>query len=231
LTEGLIKIENSNYDFSGNKLLLFAGDNFIGKKIIEFAEEKEMDIYIIDLKEHKNSELEEDYGDHYFVLESLKSEDLERIMFRFSKEKIKFDYLIFNYYFDKLRAKKNAFSSEKWDQLLEDWTLNCYLIFKNIYPFLNKDQKNRIVYFNSARGYTGDDCTAPGGDIIEAGLAGALTGVMTSIAREIIPEGVSVNSIALSDNYQDKWLKIKWVLTLWLSGIAEYSCAETITIS
>lgn len=186
---------------------------------------------MIDLKKEKNNEFERKYGDHYLTYESLQSDDLEKIMLYFSKENIKFDYLILNYYFKKLRAEKKEFSAVGWDQLLEEWILNNFLIFKNIYPFLEKEKKSKVIYFNSGRGYTGDNCTVVGGDIIEAGLAGGLTGMMTSIAREIIPEGVSVNSIALPDNYKKKWDKIKWVLTLWMSGIAEYSCAETIKIS
>jgi len=212
-------------------LLLFAANNFLGKKIIEFAEENEIELFLIDLKKEKSNELEKKYGDHYMIYESLQADDLEKLMNNFAKENIKFDYVIFNYYFKKLRAKKEEFSAVDWDQLLEEWILNNFLIFKNIYPFLDKEKKSKVIYFNSARGYIGDNCIVEGGDIIEAGLAGGLTGMMTSIARETIPEGVSVNSIALANDYREKWKKIRWVLTLWMSGIAEYSCAETIKIS
>ncbi|MFW6273944.1 MAG: hypothetical protein ACOC17_03450 [Halanaerobium sp.] len=210
--------------------MLFAADNFIAEKIIKFAEAKEIEIYLIDIKKHKSSKLAEEYGDHYYTYQSLEFEELQQIIKRFSEKNIKFDYLIFNYYFDELRTEKMEFLFKSWDDLLEEWILNSYLIFKNVYPFLNKKEKSRVIYFNSARGYTGDNCPSFGGDFIEAGLSGALTGVMTSIAREIIPEGISVNSIALADDYLDKWPKIEWVLNLWLSGMAEYSCAESVTI-
>lgn len=199
--------------------------------MIKFAEENDLEIFLLDLKEHFKKSFEEKYDDHYLIIESLDSAGLDNIVSRFSEKKIKFDYLILNYYFDKLREQKEEFSSAAWDELLGNWTLNTYLLLKKFYPLLKKEDKSRVVYFNSARGYTGNNCSTAGGDLIEAGLSGAMTGVMTSIAREIIPEGVSVNSIALADDYQEKWSNIKWVLKLWLTGMAEYSCAETIQIN
>ena len=203
--------------------------------MINFAEENGVEVFVVDLKKYCSDKLKQQCGKNYFLIDSADEESVKKLSSVLAERNINLDFIVFNNYLERLRntgrKAEIEFSASEWDKLLEEWLLNTYLIFKYLYPFLNKESKSRVIYLNSGRGYTGQNSIESGGNIIEAGLSGALLGVMTSTAREIIPEGVSVNGIALDNNFKEKWPKIRWVMRLWMSGIAEYSCAETIMIS
>ena len=68
------------------------------------------------------------------------------------------------------------------------------------------------------------------GSIHENACSSGITGMMTSIARDIIPQGVSVNGIALGPSYENDLERIIWATHLWLSGMAEYSCAQILRL-
>lgn len=53
---------------------------------------------------------------------------------------------------------------------------------------------------------------------------------MTSIARQIIPMGISVNGIAIRPNYMEDIERINDAIDLWLSGVLTYSCGQIIRI-
>jgi hypothetical protein len=54
--------------------------------------------------------------------------------------------------------------------------------------------------------------------------------MMTSIARDIIPNGVSVNGVSLGPNYKTDLERMIWAIELWLSGICDYACGQIIRL-
>jgi hypothetical protein len=91
-----------------------------------------------------------------------------------------------------------------------------------------------MVFFNTTVGYTGesegDGAITPSGSLHQCACSSALTGMMTSIARDAIPLGVSVNGVALGPDYAGKMDEVVWATDLWLSGICEYACGQILRL-
>ena len=92
----------------------------------------------------------------------------------------------------------------------------------------------RVVYFITTTGYTGEG-EGEGevninGSIHESACSSGITGMMTSIAADIIPQGISVNGIALGAEYQSDPERILWAVNLWLSGLGDYSCGQILRL-
>lgn len=142
------------------------------------------------------------------------------------------DFILCAYDFEGARSKleEDEMNPETWEKLLRDWVLNQFLLLRASAGRFNDGKKRRIVYFNSTRGYTGEGegegDLGSGGTLHEAACSGGITGMMTSIARSIIPKGWSVNGIAFDRISEVSVPKLTWGLNLWLSGMGEYSCGE-----
>jgi NAD(P)-dependent dehydrogenase (short-subunit alcohol dehydrogenase family) len=220
-------------DHKDKRCLMLGGNDFIGSKVIDFCTEAGIHLGIIDLETHKSKPLEEMFGPSYHCMVSGNQSSMENIVDQIITEMGDIDYIVCNYYLDELREemKTQEESCMKWEEVLEDWGLNYFLLLKTIVSRFHDDKKRRIVFFNSARGYTGEGegegQLISEGSIVEAACASGITGMMTSIARSIIPKGYSVNGIALGEEYKEKWGHIEWAMNLWLTGIGEYSCGET----
>jgi NAD(P)-dependent dehydrogenase (short-subunit alcohol dehydrogenase family) len=220
-------------DHKDKRCLLLGGNDLIGTNVVDFCMDAGIHLGIIDLESHKSKALEEMFGPTYQCVESGNQASMEAGVNRILKEMGDFDYIVCNYYLDDLRKEmlKEDESCMKWESVLKDWGLNYFLLLKTLVTRFEDDKKRKIVYFNSARGYTGEGegegQLVSGGSIIEAACASGVTGMMTSIARSIIPKGYGVNGVALGEDYSDKWDHIEWAMNLWLTGIGEYSCGET----
>lgn len=142
------------------------------------------------------------------------------------------DYLICSTSFNSLRKQLEGreFEPVVWNTLVDKWVMTCFHLLQQTVPSMIERGSGRIVFFNSTRGYTGEGegegQLSPGGSIYEAACSSAITGMMTSIARDIIPRGISVNGIALGNSFEKKEKEVLWALDLWLSGMASYSCAQ-----
>lgn len=105
---------------------------------------------------------------------------------------------------------------------------------KAVVPFMIKVKQGKIVFINTTTGYTGEG-EGEGeieinGSIHENACSSGITGMLTSIAADIIPQGISVNGISLGDNYINDTERILWAINLWLSGIGEYSCGQVLRL-
>ncbi len=226
-------IDSYFFDHTGKKCLILGANDFIGEKVIGFCKEQGIQVGAIDLEEHQNDRLQAELGLDYRCIVTGDEKSVESVVDHFVDRLGDFDYIVCNYYLDELRDQliKQDETCEQWEKLLQDWTLNYFLLLKTIASRFDDAHQRRIIFFNSARGYTGEGegegQLVEGGSICEAACASGITGMMTSIARSIIPKGYSVNGIALGEEYKEKWDHIEWAMNLWLTGIGEYSCGET----
>ena len=220
-------------DHKDKRCLLLGGNDFIGSKVMDFCMGTGIHMGIIDLESHKSKHLEEMFGPTYQCVDSGNQTSMEKAVDQIITKMGDIDYIVCNYYLDELRQEMNTQEESclKWEEVLQDWGLTYFLLLKTIVSRFEDHKKRRIVFFNSARGYTGEGegegQLLLGGSIVEAACASGITGMMTSIARSIIPKGYSVNGIALGEAYKEKWGHIEWAMNLWLAGIGEYSCGET----
>lgn len=220
-----------------NKQLL----NYCGQNCLILGSSGEIGRYLIDFC--KNN------GLVVATLDPAKEEDLNKGKFKSGDEKSAqkafdrimdtlgdVDFILCAYNFEDFRnvIEGNDMNPGMWAELLRDWGLNQFLILRAAVKRFNDGKKRRIVYFHSTRGYTGEGegegHLSPGGSVHEAACSGGITGMMTSIARSIIPLGWSVNGIAFDELSETSAPKIKWGLHLWLSGMGEYSCGETFRV-
>lgn len=144
--------------------------------------------------------------------------------------------MVCSYYFDDFKSKISPrdLSLETWDSLFQDWLVNYFLVLKAVVPFMIKKHKGKIIFFNTTNGYTGEgegegEITLDG-SIHENACSSGITGMMTSIAADIIPKGISLNGIGLGSNYKHSINNILWAVDLWFSGIAEYSCGQILRL-
>ena len=219
-------IDSYFFDYKGKSCLLLGANDFIGKKVISFCNENGIKVGAIDLKKYESNELRIELNENYQCILSGDLKSVEDVVDNYIESLENFDFIICNTYFDKLRKQPI-----NGDETCEQWNTNYFLLLKTIVSRFNDVQQRRIIFFNSARGYTGEGegegQLVEGGSMCEVGCASGLTGMMTSIARSIIPKGYSVNGIALGNDYKQKWDHIEWAMNLWLTGIGEYSCGET----
>ncbi|MCD6436420.1 MAG: SDR family NAD(P)-dependent oxidoreductase [Clostridiales bacterium] len=213
--------------------MLLGANDFIGEKIIGFCKENEVQISAIDLKKYQSIKLRDELKENYQCVISGDIKSFENIVDDYIERLGNFDYIVCNTYFDRLQSQSidNDETCEQWEELLEDWNTSYFLLLKTIVSRFDDTKERRIIFFNSLRGYTGEGegegQLVEGGSMREAACASGLTGMMTSIARSIIPKGYSVNGIALGEDYKQKWDNIEWAINLWLTGMGEYSCGET----
>ncbi len=97
-----------------------------------------------------------------------------------------------------------------------------------------KAKKGKIIFINTTTGYTGEG-EGEGridlnGSIHENACSSGITGMLTSIAADIIPQGISVNGIALGNDYVNDSERLLWAINLWLSGIGDYSCGQILRL-
>ena len=145
-------------------------------------------------------------------------------------------YLICSYYIDDVKRNitPEDLSLETWDKLLQNWIVNYFLVLKAVVPLMIQADSGRIVFFNTTTGYTGEGEGEGGitldGSIHESACSSGITGMMTSIAADIIPQGVSVNGIALGPNFINDPKRINWTVNFWLSGLGKYSCGQILRL-
>jgi len=215
----------------GKKCLLLGGNDYIGRQVSAYCEAAGMDLFVADLHKFRDILWQDKYQDNYQCVRSGDPISFERMVDEALNRWGDPDYIICNYYLEQLRNLDEVeATSTLWEEVFEDWEFSTFLFLKLLVSKLEEGKKRKIVYFNSARGYTGEGegegALTGKGSLVEAACSSGVTGMMTSIARSIIPKGYAVNGIALGEDYEKKWSHIEWALNLWLSGIGEYSCGE-----
>ena len=230
------------YDaYKGRNGLIFGANSFVGRGMSEFLSQNHANLGLIDLESYKDTSLAENLknSQNKVIYKTVTSGD--KGAFEKAAEEIDsylggLDYLICSYYLEEARTKIDPgdLSIETWDRLFKEWVHNYFLVMRAVVPFMIQKEGGRVVFMNTTTGYTGEgegegELTADG-SIHENACSSSITGMMTSIARDIIPQGVSVNGIALGPNYQNDLERIIWATHLWLSGMGEYSCAQILRL-
>jgi 3-oxoacyl-[acyl-carrier protein] reductase len=226
--------------YKGKNCIIFGANSFVGKIISEFLAQKEVNLGLIDLDSHKEIKRIDNLEKSKKVIsKTVKSgnrdnmSDAVNSIYSYLGD---IDYLICSFYFDDAehRIQPEDLSLETWDYLFQDWIVNYFLVLKAVIPLMIQAESGRIVFFNTTNGYTGEgegegEITI-NGSIHESACSSGITGMMTSIAADIIPQGVSVNGIALGPNYKNNPERIIWTVNLWLSGLGEYSCGQILRL-
>ncbi len=231
---------NKNQFYEGQNCVIFGINSFVGKIISKFLTQKNVNLGLIDLDSRKDSGIMDNFKKQNKVIyKTVMSGNLDSM-----KEAVKeiyryfgdINYLICSYYIDKVRGeiKPEDLSLETWNYLFQDWIVNYFLILKAIIPLMIEAKGGKVVFFNTTTGYTGEGegegQITLNGSIYENACSSGITGMMTSIAADIIPLGVSVNGIALGPEYKNDPERIIWALNLWLSGLGDYSCGQILRL-
>jgi NAD(P)-dependent dehydrogenase (short-subunit alcohol dehydrogenase family) len=226
--------------YKGQNCIIFGANSFIGKLLSKFLSQNQVNLGLIDLVSHKDYQIVDPlYNENkviYKIVNSGSEDEIIDCVEEVSQNLGDVNYLICCYYIEDLKRniKKQDLSIETWDYLFKEWIVNYFLVMKAVVPLMIKENKGRIVFFITTTGYTGEgegegEITLSG-SIHESACSSAITGMMTSIAADVISRGVSLNGIALGSNYKKDIDEIIWAINLWLSGLGEYSCGQILRL-
>ncbi len=226
--------------YKGQNCIIFGVNTFIGKIVSKYLAQNQVNLGLIDLVSHKDEEITNNLNTQnktiYKTVKSGNEDNMINIVEEIHQKLGDINYLICIYYIDDLqhKIKPEDLTLETWDFLFQDWIVNYFLVLKAVVPLMTKVKKGRIVFFITTTGYTGEgegegEITLSG-SIHECACSSGITGMMTSIAADIIPQGVSLNGIALGPNYKKDIDQIIWAVNLWLSGLGEYSCGQILRL-
>jgi len=234
-------MQNLSGKYEGKNCVVFGASSSVGIGISRFLSQAGANLGLIDLESYDSAKLvnEVNMDDGLCVKKSVISGQEESFS-NAIKEIVdalgSIDFLVLTFYIETFREKfvEENFSLNNWDNALRDWVFNYFLTAREVVPLIVKSSGGRLVFINTTNGYTGEgegegELTG-GGTIYESACSSAITGMMTSIARDIIPKGVSVNGVALGPNYKKDLERTIWAIELWLSGVCEYACGQNIRL-
>ena len=228
-------------DYKGKNCIVFGANSVVGMGISASLSQGGANLGLIDLDSYKHDALVENVGRPgatvvYKTVLSGRKDSFKETVDGIVNDLGSVDYLICAFYLEEERKKidPDGLDVDTWDGLLKEWVLNYFLVTKAVVPYMIQRKAGRIVFVNTTTGYTGEgegegELTG-GGSIYECACSSGITGMMTSIARDIIPQGISVNGIALGPKYEDNMERVIWATDLWLSGICEYACAQILRV-
>ena len=226
-----------NENYNGRNGIIFGVNSFYGKEISAFLSQNYVNLGLIDLDSHKDAAIinqKKNYKNEmiYNTVISGSETSFQRTVEEVDDHLGSIDYLVCSYYLEEARKKTEPenLSTDTWDVWFKEWILNYFLIMKATVPLMLKKKSGRIVFMNTTSGYTGEGKITGEGSIHENACSSGITGMMTSIARDIIPRGISVNGIALGPDYRNDIERIIWATHLWLSGMGEYSCGQILKL-
>jgi NAD(P)-dependent dehydrogenase (short-subunit alcohol dehydrogenase family) len=223
-------MNNITKELNGKKCILFGVNDFVGKNLLDHLSKANIGVGLIDIDAKKF-----DTNLLYKTVIPGNEESFKKAISEIVDTLGEPDFLLLSYYFDeKVKFSLENPDLKKWDVILRNWVDSYFLMAKNTIPFLLKNGSGRIVFINTVAGYTGEKenvGTITGNfSIYESVASSAITGIMTSMARQIIPLGISVNSVAIGSNYAEDLPRINWAMDLWLSGMCEYACGQIIRL-
>ncbi|MBD3193396.1 MAG: SDR family NAD(P)-dependent oxidoreductase [Candidatus Heimdallarchaeota archaeon] len=146
------------------------------------------------------------------------------------------DYLICSYYFEEDEEKNYAIDKlemEQWDSLRENWLDSYFLMAKAVLPSMLSKKEGKMIFLNLASGYTGSEGMGQLTDessLYYSVCSSAITGAVTSMAREIIPLGIKVNGIALTSTDFKEDNKLLKIVVFLLSELSYYVCGQFIRL-
>ncbi len=228
-------------DYKGKNCIVFGANSVVGMEVSRFLSRGGANLGLIDLDSYRHDALVENVRNPgatvvYKTVLSGREDSFQEAVDGVVSDLGGVDYLILAFYLEEERKKidTDGLSVDTWDELFKEWVLNYFLAMKAVVPHMIRKAAGRVVFVNMTTGYTGEgegegELTG-GGSVYECACSSGITGMMTSIARDIIPKGISVNGIALGPNYEDDMERVIWATDLWLSGICEYACAQILRL-
>ena len=228
-------------NYKGKNCVVFGANSIVGVGISKFLSQNGVNLGLVDIDSYKENTLMEKVRSPgakvvYRTALSSNEESFKKAAAEISGDLGGIDYLVCTYYFEeeRKRTSKDDFCIDTWDRWLDRWVLNYFLVMKAVVPHMAQRGTGRVIFVNTTTGYTGEgegegELTGDG-SIYECASSSAITGMMTSIARDVIPKGISVNGISLGPNYKDDMERITWAVRLWLSGTCEYACAQILRL-
>ncbi len=227
--------------YKGKNCVVFGASSSVGIGISRFLSQAGVNLGLIDLESYLSDRKDEEVNlDNCLVVKktvmSGQEESVKKAVDEIVDTLGSIDYLILTFYLDAFRKKfdPESLSLDKWDDALKDWVLNYFLTSHAVVPHIIQQSSGKLVFLNTTYGYTGEGEgegeLTQGGSLYESACSSAITGMMTSIARDIIPKGISVNGVALGPNYETDLERTIWAIELWLSGVCEYACGQIIRL-
>lgn len=144
------------------------------------------------------------------------------------------DVLVCAYDLDRLRRTldQDEASTERWSWLVNDWLVTTFAVTRAAAPQMIASGNGRVLFVTSTAGYTGDFAGPRAGQasIHECACASGITGMMTSVARELIPKGVAVHGIAVDPDRPLETERLLWAADLWLCGRCDYACGQILRL-
>jgi NAD(P)-dependent dehydrogenase (short-subunit alcohol dehydrogenase family) len=227
--------------YKGKNCVVFGASSSVGMGISRFLSQAGANLGLIDLESYTSDREDEDVNmDNGLVVKKTVLSGQEKSISKAVEDIVNtldsVDYLILTFYFESFRKKfdPEILELNRWDEALRDWVFNYFLTAKAVVPHIIQQSGGRVVFVNTTYGYTGEGEgegeLTQGGSLYESACSSAITGMMTSIARDIIPNGVSVNGVSLGPNYKTDLERMIWAIELWLSGICDYACGQIIRL-
>jgi len=229
-------------DYKGKNCVVFGASSDVGREMGRHLSQSGVNLCLIDLDVYGSDALVEEVkrpGSGTKVLHRLVTsgdeDDFTKAVDEAASELGSIDYLICAYYLEEVKSREpDDLSIDRWDELLEEWVLNYFLVARAVVPHMIPREMGRVIFVNTTTGYTGEGegegALTGGGSIHECACSSAITGMMTSIARDIIPKGISVNGISLGPDYENDMERAIWATDFWLSGLCEYACGQVLRL-
>lgn len=228
-------------DYKGKCGIVFGANTVIGKALGRFLSRSGVKLGLIDLDSFRHDGLaqslrETDARVMYKSVSSCSEHGIKEAVDHIAGDLGGLDYLVCAYYLEEERKRTNPddLALDTFDTWLKHWVLNYFLVMKAAVPHMIKRAAGNIVFVNTTAGYTGEgegegQLTGEW-SLHECACSSAITGMMTSIARDVIPKGISVNGVSLGSNYEEAIETVVWAANLWLSGACEYACAQNLRL-
>lgn len=229
-----------DYGIQNKNCIFLCADSTHGRVLCRNLARMGLNLGLIDLHPKDSSDLADELSGTGIKAVSAQVTAGEQDSFNEAIQKINgslgsIDFLLCSYYFDMFKNTDiKDLELQNWDRLAQDWIYSYFLCAKAVLPYFIKKKRGKIIFVNTTAAYTGEgegegELTAHL-SLYYAGCGSAITGIMTSMARDIIPMGIGVNGLALGSSFQKDEERIMNSLVFLLSDFSNYSCAQTIRL-
>jgi 3-oxoacyl-[acyl-carrier protein] reductase len=230
-------------DYHGKNCVIFGASGDVGQAMAKHLAQGGANLVLIDLASDRRGGLADEVRRSapsaqiiHRTVTSGHETDFKEIVGAAADQLGGLDYLICTTYLEDGPGSptQDDLELDTWDERLQAWVMNTFLVTRSAFPYLTEAEEGRVVFINTTTGYTGEGEGEAGitlnGSIHECACSSAITGMMTSIARDVIPKGVSVNGVALGPNHKRDMDSVIWATDFWLSGMCDYACGQILRL-
>ena len=202
------------FDLTGKTALITGATGGIGKSIAKSLYQKGASVIISGTREERLNNLKDELGDNVFplVCDLQNSDSLDAFIKEAEEKTGQIDILVNNAGITKDQLSMRM-KDEEWDMVLQVNLKAAFKLSKACSRGMMKRKFGRIINISSIVGFTGN-----AGQANYVASKAGLIGLSKSLALELGPRGITVNSIApgfiktdmtdvLSDNIKDELVK------------------------